>query len=56
MTTITLFCETCHYKHKLDKTSEIPEHINFMRCNWCPNCDDLAQGDYNEWWDDEETT
>lgn len=51
---LVLLCETCGYEHNLEKTPEIPEHIKFMRCNWCVNCEELAQGDYDEWWDEEE--
>lgn len=53
MERIKLTCETCHTTHDLEKTEEIPEHVIFMRCNWCPCCEDQADDYYKEWWDDE---
>jgi hypothetical protein len=49
--TIKLTCETCGIVHELDKTPEIPEHVNSMRCNWCVACEDTAESDYDEWYD-----
>ncbi len=49
-----LICEASGCVHIMNRTSEIPDHINILRCNWCINCEDKAQDYYNEWWDEEE--
>lgn len=54
MSTIKLTCENCNQVHELRKTPELPAHVFFMRCNWCPNCEDDAQDYYKEWWDENE--
>lgn len=54
MTRIKLTCQTCGLVHELPKTPEIPEHVFAMKCNWCPACEDRAEGYYNEWYDDDE--
>ena len=38
----------------MPKTEEIPAHVFFMRCNWCPLCEDQAKDYYKEWWDEDE--
>lgn len=54
MERLQLTCEHCNHVHRLRKTSELPSHVFFMRCNWCILCEDEATEDYNEWWDEEE--
>jgi len=54
MERIKLTCETCHTVHDLQKTNELPAHVFFMRCNWCPNCEDQANDYYEEWWNEDE--
>lgn len=51
MERIQLTCQNCKTVHDLTKTEEIPKHVFFMKCNWCPNCEDEADEYYNEWWD-----
>jgi len=52
MERIQLTCENCHKVHDLQKTNELPKHVFFMKCNWCPNCEDEAKDYYEEWWDE----
>lgn len=54
MEKIKLTCENCHEVHDLKKTPELPAHVFFMRCNWCPCCEDDANGYWEEWWDEDE--
>ena len=54
MSKIKLHCEGCQKVYDLEKTSEIPAHVFFMRCNWCPCCEDTAQDYWEEWWDEDE--
>ena len=54
MKTIQLTCQKCKTKHSLKKTNEIPDNIFFLKCNWCPNCEDRADDYYYEWWDEDE--
>jgi len=56
MEMVKLTCQTCHTTHELRKTSELPEHVMFMKCNWCPLCEDRAEDYYNEWWDEDDNT
>lgn len=51
---IQLTCETCGKVHDLRKTKELPDHVFFMRCNWCIECEDRAKDYYEEWWDEDE--
>lgn len=54
MERIQLTCETCKKVYDLEKTEELPAHVFFMRCNWCPECEDQAQDYYYEWYDENE--
>lgn len=54
MQQIRLYCEGCNTTYNLDKTSELPAHVFFIRSNFCPKCEDTAQDYYTEWWDDSE--
>lgn len=54
MSRIQLTCQTCGKVHDLRKTSELPAHVFFMKCNWCPACSDQADDYYSEWWDENE--
>jgi len=54
MSRIKLHCETCNYVHDLEKTPELPAHVFFIHCNWCPLCEERAEDYYQEWWDDNE--
>ena len=51
MERINLNCENCHTVYDFKKTNELPKHVFFMRCNWCPKCEDDANDYYKEWWD-----
>ena len=52
---IKMTCEGCNEVYDLRKTSEIPDHVFFMRCNWCPSCEINAKEDYEEWYDENES-
>jgi hypothetical protein len=54
MSRISLTCEGCQRVHDLKKTKELPSHVFFMRCNFCPCCEDAATDYYHEWWDEDE--
>ena len=54
MERIKLTCEGCQKVYDLKKTNEIPANVFFMRCNWCPCCEDNADDYYYEWWDEDE--
>ena len=38
--------------HEVGRTSEIPNHVISMGCNWCPSCEDDADEYYEEWYND----
>lgn len=44
MTTINLTCDTCGKVHVVERTSEIPGYVIALACNWCPCCEDRAEG------------
>jgi hypothetical protein len=54
MQQIQLTCEHCKKVYDLDKSSELPAHVFFLHCNFCPECEDSAKGYYEEWWDEDE--
>ncbi len=58
MERINLTCECCHRVWDLEKTSEIPSYVFFMRCNFCIDCDLAGRMDahYEEWWDEDENS
>ncbi len=47
---IKLKCECCGKVHDLPRTSEIPEDVNNMACNFCIECEDKMTDYYNEWY------
>lgn len=49
MNTINITCD-CGVIHAVRRTSEIPEWVISMGCNWCPACDDYPTEDYEEWY------
>jgi len=46
--TIEIECSGCGLKHGVNRTSEIPEDVTSLRCNWCTECEDDANDYYNE--------
>ena len=44
MVTINLTCDTCGKVHVVERTSEIPGWVIALACNWCPLCEDQADG------------
>jgi len=48
MSTIVIECDGCGLKHGVDRTSEIPDDVTSLRCNWCPECEDSADDYYTE--------
>lgn len=47
-------CQGCGHIYDLKKTEEIPAHVFFMKCNWCPICEESAEDYWEEWWDENE--
>jgi len=54
METIKLTCETCNTTHDLKRKMDDPPYVMFMKCNWCPLCEDRAQDYYDEWVDEDD--
>lgn len=54
MGTINLTCETCGRVHEVTRTSEIPDWVISMGCNWCPLCEDRAEDYWEEWYNGNE--
>lgn len=50
--TINITCDACSMVHSVRRTPEIPAHVISMGCNWCPNCEDRAEGYYEEWYNE----
>lgn len=48
MTTINLTCDTCHAVHQVTRSTEIPGWVIALACNWCPLCEDQAEGYWEE--------
>lgn len=46
---ITIKCD-CGIKHRVPRTSELPDEVISLGCNWCPGCEDTADDTYNEWY------
>lgn len=46
--TINLTCDTCNKVHVVDRSSEIPGWVIALACNWCPCCEDQADGYWEE--------
>ena len=45
---IKIKCKGCHKVHDVERTSEIPNDVIHLTCNWCPECSDTATDYYNE--------
>ena len=56
MARIQLTCQSCNKVYDLEKTEEIPVNVFFMKCNWCPCCEDTADDYWEEWWDEDENS
>lgn len=50
MPRINITCENCGKTHDVKRTSEIPDWVISMGCNWCPDKDCHASEDYEEWY------
>lgn len=50
---IKLLCMCCNKVHELAKTEEIPEEVTALACNFCIECEDKMNNDYDEWYIDE---
>jgi hypothetical protein len=48
MRKINITCDICHKTHEVGRTSEIPEEVTELFCNWCPECEDKADDYYDE--------
>jgi len=54
MSRINITCQSCHTTHDVPRTSEIPDYVLSMGCNWCPRCEDTANDYYEEWYNEKE--
>ncbi len=50
METIQITCKGCNTTHTVERTEEIPVEATSMGCNWCPDCEDEPEENYNEWY------
>lgn len=50
MKTIKIICEHCNQVFEVRCTSEIPNDVKSLGCNWCPACEDEADEYYHEWY------
>lgn len=50
MNKINLYCEGCNTTIEVNRTSEIPDWVISLRCNWCPSCEDSADEYWEEWY------
>lgn len=49
MATITIKCD-CGKSYDVRRTSEIPDWVIGLGCNFCPVCEDNASGYWEEWY------
>ncbi len=47
---IEMRCRGCKKEYTVTRTLDIPENIDRLECNWCPDCEDQAQEDWTEYW------
>ena len=47
--TIKLICQTCK-KEYIHFRDDIPDNIDRIESNWCPECEDTATDYYDEKW------
>jgi len=45
---INITCDHCNSTHLVSRTNEIPNNVVALACNWCPNCEDEIDCDYEE--------
>ena len=55
MKTIKINCD-CGLTHEVRRDKISPESAISMGCNWCPDCEDIADDYYNEWYNFNEDT
>ncbi len=48
MATINIKCSGCKDIHAVSRTSEIPDDVVSLECNWCPGCPNEPNEDYHE--------
>ena len=39
MKTILITCDTCHRSFTVERSTEIPENVASLACNWCIECE-----------------
>lgn len=49
---INITCDGCKKTWEVERTSEIPDNVVSMGCNWCPACEDKATDYYEEWYNE----
>ena len=47
---INIHCSICKRVFEVERTSDIPDNVDSLVCNWCPNCSGKANEDYREWY------
>lgn len=50
---IKLLCDCCGKAHGLPRTSEIPDEVTALKCNFCIECEDKMNDYYHEEYIDE---
>ena len=45
---IKIKCNGCNKIHDVERTSDIPNDVIALSCNWCPECSDSATDYYTE--------
>lgn len=50
MKTIKIICDKCNKTFEVERTSEIPDDVISLGCNWCPACEVTADDYYDEWY------
>lgn len=49
MENIKINCD-CGKIHQVRKDKSAPKSAISMGCNWCPDCEDIAEDYYHEWY------
>lgn len=47
---IDIHCKGCGKSYRVRRTAELPEWVEYLRCNFCPECEGRADEYYREWY------
>lgn len=50
MSRIKITCEHCNRTFEVNRTSDIPDDVESLGCNWCPACESEAEEYWDEWY------